>query len=152
MIGHGHLIQDEKDKYLKYLETHGLKLTKGREEVLEEILKTHGHFAAEELVKRCRVRHRRASRATIYRSLRELREAAVIRETAFGEKHLHFEHVYDEILHHHARCLRCYKIIEIPCHHEDKKYIKILDRHGFKTLGHEMHFYGLCRMCRNKPS
>ncbi|MBP9853244.1 MAG: transcriptional repressor [Candidatus Omnitrophica bacterium] len=141
-------IKKEKNKFVRYLEDSNLRMTKGREEVFEEIMQTHGHFAAEELVRYCAKHHRKVSRATIYRSLKELREAGVIRETAFGEKHIHYEHVYDEKLHHHARCIRCGEFIELNDLGEEHRYISQLKSHGFKIIGHELHFYGFCKKCQ----
>ena len=143
-------IQEEQKKYETYLQGRGLRLTKGRQEVFEEVMGAHGHFAAEELVRQCGDNRRRVSRATVYRSLQELREAGIIRETAFGEKHNHFEHCYDEKLHHHARCIRCGTYIELPDLEEEKKYVAQLRNKGFQVLGHELHIYGICRECRGK--
>lgn len=146
-ISHHPRIKDERLKFEDYLKKAGFKLTHGRQTVFNEVMQAHGHFAAEELTKQCKKKGKKVSRATIYRSLRELLEAGVIRETAFGEKHQHYEHVYDEQLHHHARCIRCYAIIEMPCMKTDQQYIPILKDKGFYVLGHELHFYGICRNC-----
>ena len=114
-------------------------------------MNTHGHFTAEDLVKNLRsYKSKMVFRATIYRSLRELLEAGVIRETAFGEKHQHFEQVYDEKLHHHARCIRCYNTIEMPCQREANSYTRLLKKKGFYVLGHELHFYGICKVCLSR--
>ena len=111
---------------------------------------SHGHFAPEELVKQCKHNKRCVSRATIYRSLQDLLEAGIVRKTAFGEKHQNYEHIYDEKPHHHAKCLRCGVYFEFPDLGEDKIYRPILEKEGFKVLGHEMHFYGMCKKCRGK--
>ena len=140
----------EKNRFEHYLGKIGLKLTNGRQSVFKEVMQAHGHFAAEELVKHCKKNGKKVSRATIYRSLRELLEAGIIRETAFGEKHQHYEHVYDEKLHHHARCIRCYHMIEMPCIDAEKQYVPMLIQRGFQILGHELHFYGICRHCQIK--
>lgn len=141
-------ILQEKGKFEDYLDKAGLKLTNGRQIVFDEVMKAHGHFTAEELVKQCVDKKRKVSRATIYRSLKELLEAGIIRDTAFGDKHHHFEHVYDEKPHHHAQCVRCHKFIEFPDLHEDSVYRPILEKEGFKIIGHEMHFYGICKNCQ----
>jgi Fur family transcriptional regulator, ferric uptake regulator len=141
------LFSKERQKLEDYLRHNGRKVSQGRDTVFHEVMNTHGHFTAEELVKSIKVNRRKVSRATIYRSLKEFLEAGVIRETAFGEKHQHFEHVYDEKLHHHARCIRCYAVVEFPCLGEDKNYIPILEKNGFHVLGHELHFYGICQRC-----
>ena len=142
------MIIHEQKKYEDYLESGGLKLTRGRGVVFNEVMRAHGHFAPEELLKQCRNKGRKISRATIYRILKELLEAGVVRETAFGEKHHHFEHLYDEKRHHHARCIRCCALIEFPDLHEEKLYNSVLERIGFSVIGHEMHFYGICQICR----
>ena len=139
----------ERQRFESYLQKAELKLTPGRNRVFQKVMESHGHFTAEELVKRCQSENYRVSRATVYRSFKELREAGVIRETAFGEKHQHFEHVYDEKLHHHARCIRCYAVLEFPCQQENEQYIKFLVKEKFQILGHELHFYGICQRCFN---
>lgn len=138
----------EREKFESYLKGAGLKLTTGRIHAFNVAMASHGHFAAEEIVKSCRQKRVRVSRATVYRSLHEMLEAGIIRETAFGEKHHHFEHLYDEKPHHHARCVRCSEIFEFPDMKEDNIYVPFLEKQGFQILGHEMHFYGVCKKCR----
>ncbi len=142
--------QKEREKFVAYLKDKGLRLTSGRELVLKAALETHGHFSCEDLVKQFTVQHANVSRATIYRSVTELLEAQVIRQTAFGKKHNNYEHVYDEKPHHHAYCIRSGKYFEIPDLGEEKKYFPILEKMGFEVLGHEVHFYGISKECRDK--
>ncbi len=142
-----HNIKAECEKFKKHLFQEGLKFSDGRQTVFTTVMATHGHFTAEEIVKICSRKKAKVSRATVYRSLRELLEAGVIRETAFGEKHQHFEHIYDEKLHHHAHCIRCHHNIEFPDLQEDERYVPYLQEKGFHILGHEMHFYGICQKC-----
>ncbi len=141
-------IDAEQEKLEHFLKRTGLKLSSGRIKVFKMVMNAHGHFAAEEIVKFCKQSHTKVSRATVYRSLHEMLEAGIIRETAFGEKHHHFEHMYDEKPHHHARCIRCSKIIEFPDMKEDRVYVPFLQKQGFQILGHEMHFYGVCKECK----
>ena len=88
----------------------------------------------------------------IVQSQNELVKSLVIRKTAFGEKHQHFEFVFDEKPHHHAFCISCKENIEFPDFGEEKMYKKILKEKGFETLGHEMHFYGFCKKCADKKT
>ena len=138
----------EKNKLECFLQKAGRKVSFGRVAVFNEVFNSHGHFTAEGLVKVCRRNHTHVSRATIYRSLKEMLEAGVIRKTAFGEKHDCYEHVYDEKPHHHARCIRCFTLIEFPDLKEDRVYVPFLEKKQFKILGHEMHFYGICHKCQ----
>ena len=143
-------IKKEREKFEGFLEESGLKMTPARSKVFDEVMQAHGHFAPEELVKQCQDNRRRVSRASIYRCLQEMLEAGVIRETAYGEKHTHYEHMYDEEPHHHARCIKCGHLLEIPDLDEEKVYQKILEKKGFKILGHEMTFYGICHTCQEE--
>ena len=142
-----HVLENERAKFLEYLSQAGLRISQGRELVFSQVMSAHGHFTAEELVKFCLKKKIGVSRATVYRVLGDLLEAGIIRETAFGDKHHHFEHVYDEKPHHHAQCVRCHRFIEFPDRKEDKVYHAFLEKQGFKILGHEMHFYGICKRC-----
>jgi len=141
-------IEGERAKFRGYLVKVGRRPSKGRELVFDEVMQTHGHFTAEGLARECLQKKFKVSRPTVYRVLLDLLEAGVIRETAFGDKHRHFEHVYDEKPHHHAQCVRCHGFIEFPDRQEDAVYHPILEKHGFKILGHEMHFYGICKECQ----
>ena len=146
--GSKHKLSKEKEKFQAYLGRGRLTMTPGRAKVFDEAMDAHGHFTAEELAKLCGEK-KRVSRATVYRALKELLEAGIIRETAFGDKHHHFEHVYDEKPHHHAQCVRCHKFLQFPDLKEDEVYRPYLERQGFKIIGHEMHFYGICSACQN---
>ncbi len=139
----------EKNRLIKHLEAAELRFTPARAVVLNEVLKYHGHFAAEELCKVIKAKHLKVSRASVYRAIRELLEARIIRQTAFGEKHRHYEHVYDEKQHHHARCIKCNRVIEFPCSQNEKSYEHLLKKKGFEVIDHEIHFYGLCKSCKN---
>jgi len=141
------MIHHERVKFLRHLDEAGLRLSRGRELIFNEVMNLHGHFTAEELTKECLQKKIKASRPTVYRVLYDLLEAGIIRETAFGDKHRHFEHVYDEKPHHHAQCVRCHSFIEFPDRKEDEVYHPYLEKQGFKILGHEMHFYGICKEC-----
>lgn len=141
-------ILKEQKKYHRYLGDNGLRITKGRLKVFAAVMDAHGHFAPEELVKQCEENSQDVSRATIYRCLKELLEVGIIRETAFGEKHHHYEHIYDEKPHHHAKCIKCGSFTEFSDLGEDKIYHPILKKEGFQVIGHEMHFYGICKSCQ----
>jgi len=147
-----HTIDRERARFSGFLAKSGKRVSQGREVIFNQVMRSHGHFTAEELVKACAQKKLDVSRPTVFRVLHDLLEAGIIRETAFGDKHRHFEHVYDEKPHHHAQCVRCHGFIEFPDRKEDEVYHPFLEKQGFKILGHEMHFYGICKACGNKES
>ena len=142
------MIHDERARFLGHLARVGRRASRGRELVFDVVMHLHGHFTAEELTRECLQKKLKVSRPTVFRVLYDLLEAGIIRETAFGDKHRHFEHVYDEKPHHHAQCVRCHGFIEFPDRKEDAIYHPLLEKQGFKILGHEMHFYGICKKCQ----
>jgi len=146
------MIHHERAKFLGFLAKAGRRASQGRELIFDQVMRSHGHFTAEELARECQLKKLKVSRPTVFRVLHDLLESGVIRETAFGDKHRHFEHVYDEKPHHHAQCIRCHGFIEFPDRKEDEIYHPYLEKQGFKILGHEMHFYGICKACQLKES
>jgi len=88
-------IDAERTKFLRYLAKTGRRASQGREIIFDEVMHMHGHFTAEELAKLCLKKKPKVSRPTVFRVLHDLLESGIIRETAFGDKHRHFEHVYD---------------------------------------------------------
>ena len=94
------LIQQK--KFINYLTDNDLKLTKARFEVFQIVARMDNHFGAEDILQSS---NNSVSRATLYRTLNELVESQVIRKTAFGDKHQHFEFVLEKKPHHHAFCL-----------------------------------------------
>ncbi len=143
-------IAQEFQKYEQFLSRRNLRFSRGRKIVFDAAMNCHGHFTGEEMAKQCAALKPTVSRATVYRSIHELLEAGLIRETAFGDKHHHYEHLYDEKRHHHAMCVKCHTHIEFPDLDEEKRYHPILEKQGFKILGHEMHFYGICQQCQKE--
>ena len=67
---------DERRVFDDFLRKKGLKVTRERTALFDEIFSTHRHFDAEDLVIRMRDRGTKVSRATIYRTL-ELLHGAV---------------------------------------------------------------------------
>jgi len=146
------MVHNERTKFLRHLTKAGRRVSRGREVIFDEVMRWHGHITAEELSKKCLEKKLNVSRPTVFRVLHDLLEAGIIRETAFGDKHRHFEHVYDEKPHHHAQCIRCHNFIEFPDKREEVNYHPFLKKHDFKILGHEMHFYGICKECQLKEA
>lgn len=147
-----HIVDHERARFLCHLAKSGQRVSKGREVIFDQVMQSHGHFTAEALTKECLQKKLKVSRPTVFRVLRDLLEAGIIRETAFGDKHRHFEHVYDIKPHHHAQCIRCHAFIEFPDKQGEEVYHTLLAKQGFKILGHEMHFYGVCKECQSKEN
>ena len=47
------MVHHERVKFLLYLSKAGLRVSKGRELIFDEVMRLHGHFTAEGLAKHC---------------------------------------------------------------------------------------------------
>jgi Fur family ferric uptake transcriptional regulator len=132
----------------------GLKCTPQRCEVFEEIVRTGGHFSADDLVRRFRARRRKPgggpviSRATIYRTLAVLVECGLVREVLFTESHSHYEAAYSRQHHEHMVCTRCGRAIEFDDSDLERALHKAARAAGFSPVSHKVEVYGLCDRCR----
>ncbi|MGH9364119.1 MAG: Fur family transcriptional regulator, partial [Thermoanaerobaculia bacterium] len=68
----------ELDIFRKYLERRALKLTAERRALFDEVFARHEHLEADELLVRLRARHKKISRATIYRTLELLADSGIV--------------------------------------------------------------------------
>lgn len=84
MIATGRRFEDEGstpyERFCRYLETHGKRLTRERAAIMTEVFSCLGPFAPDELVGRLKLNcESRVSRSTVYRTVNELHEAGLLR-------------------------------------------------------------------------
>ncbi len=99
------------DKFREFLEIRGEKLTEPRRILVRHIFDSHKHFDADELVADLREAGRQVSRATVYRTLRLLVEAGLLRELRLTNRTA-YEHDFGYPSHDHMHCTECNRIIE----------------------------------------
>jgi Fur family ferric uptake transcriptional regulator len=66
------------DQFREFMAQKGLRVSRERVVVAEEVLSSPGPFTAEELLERLAAREPRTSRSTMYRTLEKLLEAELI--------------------------------------------------------------------------
>jgi len=133
-----------------YLRQHNLRMTPERRSVLEVILSRQGHFDAEELLQFLRRRHKRVSRATLYRTLDHLRTAGLVKMHRFGRGHALYEHIYGRRHHDHMVCDGCGMVIEFVNEEIERLQEEVCGRHGFKSSNHVMQIFGVCAACQER--
>ena len=136
------------ETFAKYLNSKNLKLTKERKAVLQEIFLQQGHLEAEDLLHSLRRKKKRASRATIYRTLELLVDSGMVRKVDFGHGHSHYEHVLGHTHHEHMICLKCGKVIEFSDKKIDRSLKKLCENSGFEQTSHCFQIFGYCKDCR----
>ena len=128
--------------------TKELGLTKQREVVLRVIRDAHGHLTANEVFGAAKGLLPTISFATVYNSLRYLKDAGHIAEISFGNGASRYDRMTHR--HDHAICTESGKLVDI----EMKVPVSILkeaaERSKFKPESLEFTLRGVCPDCARK--
>ena len=124
-----------------------LELTKQRESVLRVIRESDKHLTANEVFDDARRLLPGISFATVYNSLRYLKQEGLIGEIRFGTG----AKLYDRNLtrHDHAVCDDCGKLVDLEFPLSDELFKEAADRSKFKIASIELTVRGLCPECRD---
>jgi len=137
------------DIFRQWLKERGLKTTSQRDDIARVFLGSDRHISVEELYKEVKKVNPRVGYATVYRTLRLLKECGVAVERHFNDGEARYETGGGEKRRHdHFICERCSRIVEFS-----SAEIEALDERIAKKLGavitrHRLELYGICRECR----
>ena len=123
-----------------------LRHTRQRDVVLEAVRSTMDHPTAEWVFRRARRRIPRISLGTVYRNLKQLAEAGLIREIVAGEQSIRFDGNTGP--HHHVRCVACGRVNDLAIHLDTRREQAAARAMDFQVLGHHVEIQGLCPACR----
>lgn len=139
------------EKFREFLEIRGEKLTDRRRLLVDHIFNSHKHFDADELVRDLHDAGHRVSRATVYRTLRLLVEAGLLRELRLTNRSA-YEHDYGYPAHDHLHCTSCNRVVEF----RNDEILRLRDAisaaHGFRPSGHRFLITGVCAACSRAHS
>ena len=125
-----------------------LGLTKQREVVLQVIRDAREHLTANEVFVASKQLLPSISFATVYNSLRYLKEAGHIAEIQFGNGASRFDRITHR--HDHAICTKCGKLVDIELDHPVDLVKQAAKRSKFKPESLEFTLRGLCPECAGK--
>ena len=127
--------------FRRYLRSQDLKYTPERADILDAIIAEDGLFEAESLMDSMRSDDHRVSKATLYRTVKLLREAGIIQEVTIDGKQSHYQLIYGRKPIDALVCMRTGKRIEFSS--EDVVAIrnKICEEHGWDPAGHRFVIY-----------
>ncbi|MBN2541225.1 transcriptional repressor [bacterium] len=131
----------------KYIKKKGLRLTKQRIKLVQEIAQMNQHFDVDLLISVMKKKKINISRATVYRTLPILQECGVIREVTQLDNKVYYENNYNKKHHDHMICLNCGRIIEFFDNDIERLQDKICAKSCFKPEKHRLIIYGLCEDC-----
>jgi Fur family transcriptional regulator, peroxide stress response regulator len=122
-----------------------LGLTRQREVVLEVIRDSKSHLTANDVFAAAKAKLPTISFATVYNSLRFLKDAGHIAEIQFGNGASRFDAMTHR--HDHAICTTCGKLVDIEMEHPASLLKKAAEMSMFKPQSLEFTLRGLCPDC-----
>jgi Fur family peroxide stress response transcriptional regulator len=123
-------------------------LTPQREAVLRVIRASENHLTASEIFEAARRLRPTISYATVYNSLRYLKDAGLIREIHFGNAASRYDR--ETARHDHAICTRCGKLVDFELDLTQDLLRAAQRRSGFKAETMHLTLHGLCPGCRSQ--
>ncbi len=131
-----------------YMTKHGLRSTEQRRLVTEMFFATTGHLSIEDLLDKVRSEEPRIGYATVYRTLKLLKECGLALERHFGDGVSRYEVAWQDEHHDHLICVECEKIIEFEDDAIEELQHKVAANLGFDLLRHKLELYGVCAACQ----
>lgn len=122
-----------------------LGLTKQREVVLRVIRESHGHLTASEVFASAKALLPSISFATVYNSLRFLKDGGHIAEVQFGNGASRFDRITSR--HDHAICTKCGRLADIEIKQSPKLIKRAAKASKFKPESLEFTLRGVCPDC-----
>ncbi len=131
------------------LRERGLKSTAQRDDIARVFFGAERHVSVDELYAAVRRVNPRVGYATVYRTLKLLKECGLAAERHFDDGQARYESVESEEQHHdHIICERCGKIVEFASDELERLQERIGRFLGFVIGRHRMELYGICAECR----
>ncbi|MDX6693179.1 MAG: Fur family transcriptional regulator, peroxide stress response regulator [Blastocatellia bacterium] len=124
-------------------------LTPQRETVLRVIQDSENHLTASEIFEAARRLRPTISYATVYNSLRYLKDSGLIHEIQFGNGASRYDR--ETTRHDHAMCTRCGKLVDFDLDLSKELMRAAARRSGFKAQAVRLTLHGLCPVCRSQP-
>jgi Fur family transcriptional regulator, ferric uptake regulator len=143
---------EERGLFGEFLKRKGLKTTRERTALFDEIFSTHRHFDADDLVLRMREKGKKISRATVYRTLELLTECGLVGRVRLNEEKYRYERLQKGEHHDHLVCTSCGRIIEFVEQRIERLQDVVCERYGFLATSHSHQIRGLCASCQRRQA
>lgn len=129
--------------FRRYLHGKKLKFTPERAMILDAVLRKTGLFEAEQLVRDLEKLGHEVSRATAYRTLKNLLDAGILKQVFFDNKASYYEVIVGRQTNDYLICVATGKVIEFNSDRLRKLRDEICRKHGFEAVSHQFHVFGL---------
>jgi len=124
------------------------RYTTQKQEIATHIFNTKGHFEIEDFIDQFRTKTLKLSRATVYRTVKQLLDASLLQKISTRDGKVYYENSSPQQHHAHVICNNCGEIQEI----KDPSLNQFIDSycHKMKFLPQyqSLHIYGICHKCQ----
>jgi Fur family transcriptional regulator, ferric uptake regulator len=131
----------------RYLRAAGLRPTRGRVAVLDELSREADDATAQAIHRRLAVRPKPVGLATVYRALHDLAAAGVIDALPHGAETCY--RLCGAGHHHHLVCSECHRVVELTDCRLGGWLARASAAEGFLVTDHTLEAVGLCASCRS---
>jgi Fur family ferric uptake transcriptional regulator len=138
------------NKIKEILSNQGIKLTRERSEIINEIFKLNTHFNPEDLFISLKNQGSKVSRASVYRTIAILLSSNLIERVEKFDNNSHYEIIFGKKHHDHLICMDCGKVIEFYSPSLEVMQREICQKHDFAPIKHTLEIYGKCSECINR--
>ena len=142
-------MQDLVNAAERRLRTAGKRITPQRKLILRILARSGSHLDANDIYERCRRQDVSISLATVYRTLRILKESGVVCELHLDGEHHHYE-LDAKGEHSHLVCLECGRVIEVDSTAFSEAAMAAAEIHGFRVASAQVEFAGYCADCQQR--
>lgn len=148
-INNGFIMKNNVFPLHKFLRSNGLRVTAPRKAIFDYFMKQGSHLSPEELYNELRKKFGKLGRATVYRTLKLLKDAELAVQVEFADGSRKFEHTQGKPHHDHMICEKCGKTTEFIDTRIEKLQQEAAKKHGFLIRRHFLQIFGICRNCKN---
>lgn len=134
----------------------GYKITSQRKYIIDIFLNLGGHVSVEEVFEEIKKRKNRDIQAkkigiaTIYRTLKMLKNLGLVSERHFGDGRARYEITSEH--HDHLICKECGLTVEFLDQEIEERQKYIAQKHNFLLISHRHELLGLCQKCQKKKT
>ena len=139
-----------KTRLREYLEANSLKFSEPRWKIAKLILSTPGHFSAQDIVKKVSGLYPDMGSATVYRNIKVLSDAKILRETLVDASGKVVYESFDEEHHDHIVCVDCGEIFEFHDEDIEQRQVALMKKRGFEEVSHRHVLYAHCSYLTKK--
>jgi Fe2+ or Zn2+ uptake regulation protein len=133
-------------------QTSGRRLTSQRQLLLEVLTECDAHPDAEAIYALAKERDPNISLATVYRTLKVLKEAGIVQERILGREGQKHHYEMAAKAHYHFTCLECGQVIEFESALIEQASAELTEQLDLDVVHTRVHLDGYCPDCKPKTS